>query len=127
MRLLIIVPQVMSKLQLDISVIIKLVLNLMTLLFVFMPEWVYSVVAVAFLTGIIIFFVQKRKNDEWSGILLKKKHTPGDMETNETWKLVFKTDEGKKKRYQVNLKVWDDWKEGAKSKKEKGEYLPKKA
>ena len=91
-----------------------------------MPEWIYSVIAVVAVTVIIIFFVNKRKNDEWNGELFKKKFTQGDMETSETYSLIFKTSEGKKKRYQVTNKVFNEWDEGDKAKKLKGSFMPEK-
>lgn len=91
-----------------------------------MPEWVYSVIAVVVVTAIVMFFVNKRKNDEWEGELIKKRSNPGDMETQPTYTLVFKIDEGKKKRQQVSLAVYDDWEIGDRAKKEKGEFNPKR-
>ena len=91
-----------------------------------MPEWVYSVVAVIVVTGIIMFFVKKRKDDEWEGELFKKRYTPGDMDSSESFKLIFKTTEGKKKRVQVKKRVYEEWNEGDKAKKVKGAFTPEK-
>jgi len=91
-----------------------------------MPEWIYSVIAIIIVTGIIMFFVKKTKNDEWEGELFKKRFNSGDMETSESFTLVFKTIEGKKKRIQVNRKVYENWNEGDKAKKVKGEFHPQK-
>lgn len=91
-----------------------------------MPEWIYSVIAVVAVTGIVMVFVNKRKSEEWEGELFKKKLNPGDMDTSETYSLVFKTSEGKKKRYQVTNKVFGDWNEGDKAKKVKGSFMPER-
>jgi hypothetical protein len=85
------------------------------------------VTAIIFVAGILIYFRVKKKNDQWSGVLLKKNHYPGDMETNESWKLVFKTDDGKKKRYQVKKQVFEQWNEGDKAVKKQGSYMPEKS
>ena len=91
-----------------------------------MPEWVYSVVAVVVVTLVIVFFTSQRKKSAWTGILHKKRYNPGDMETSESYSLVFKTDDGKKKRFQVNRVVFDTWNEGDKAEKVAGEYMPKR-
>jgi len=92
-----------------------------------MPEWILSVLAIAGVTGIIIFFIIKKKNDEWEGELFKKRYMPGGMDTSETFTLIFKTTEGKKKRYQVNSrKKYEEWNEGDKAKKIKGSFFPEK-
>ena len=91
-----------------------------------MPEWVYSVIAFVVVTLVILFFVQKRKKSSWVGVLHKKKYSAGDMETSESYALVFKTDDGKKKRFQVNRVVYDTWEEGDRAEKVASEYMPKK-
>ena len=91
-----------------------------------MPEWIYSVFALVVITGVIVFFVIKNKNDEWEGELFKKRYTPGDMDSSESFKLIFKTTEGKKKRVQVKKRVYEEWNEGDKAKKVKGAFTPEK-
>ena len=91
-----------------------------------MPEWIWSVIAVIVVTGIVMFFVKKTKDDEWEGELFKKRYSPGDMETSESFSLVFKTNEGKKKRSQVSKQVYESWEQGDKAKKVKGEFHPQK-
>lgn len=89
-------------------------------------DWLYSLIAFVVVTAIIIFFVNKMKNDEWEGELFKKRHNPGDMETNESFSLVFKTNEGKKKRFQTKRQIFDTWDVGDSAKKVKGTYFPMK-
>ena len=92
-----------------------------------MPEWILSVLALVVVTGLIIFFVVKRKNDEWEGELFKKRFVRGDMDTSDSFSLIFKTTEGKKKRYQVNSRrKFEEWDEGDKAKKVKGAFTPEK-
>ena len=90
----------------------------------FMPEWVYSVIAVVVVTLIVIFFVQKRRNEEWEGVLHKKRFVSGDEDSSNSYSLVFKTDDGKKKRYQVSMVVFNEWNEGDRARKVKGEFFP---
>jgi len=91
-----------------------------------MPEWIYSVIAFIVVTAIIIFFVKKRKDEEWEGELIKKRYTSGDMDTSESYRFVFKTTEGKKKRMSVKKAMYESWDQGDKAKKIKGEFFPQK-
>jgi hypothetical protein len=92
-----------------------------------MPEYVYSIIAVVVVTGIMIWWVSKKKGEEWEGELFKKRHVPGDMDTTDSYKLIFKTTEGKKKRFSAsNSKMFDEWEVGDKAKKVKGEFFPTK-
>jgi hypothetical protein len=91
-----------------------------------MPDWIASVIFGVAVMGVFVFFVIKKKNDEWEGELFKKRYSPGDMETSESYTLVFKTKEGKKKRFNVNAIEYKKWDEGDKAKKEKGKYQPTK-
>lgn len=91
-----------------------------------MPEWIYSVIAFVVVTAIIIFFVQKRKKSAWVGVLHKKRYSAGDIESPDTYTLVFKTDEGKKKRYNVSNKVFEQWDEGDSAEKISGEFMPRR-
>lgn len=92
-----------------------------------MPEWILSVLALVVVTGLIMFFVKKRKDDEWEGELFKKRFVRGDMDTSDSFSLIFKTTEGKKKRYQVNSRrKFEEWDEGDKAKKTKGAFFPER-
>lgn len=92
-----------------------------------MPEYVYSIVLVLAIVGIMVWWVAKKKSEEWEGILIKKKHIRGDMETSDTYTLIFKTDDGKKKRFSnSNSKMFDEWVEGERAIKKKGEFFPSK-
>jgi hypothetical protein len=91
-----------------------------------MPEWIYSVIAVIIITVLVSLFVHKRKGEEWKGELVKKKYNSGDEDTTETFTLVFKREDGKKRRFQVHRQIFDSWVEGDKAEKVKGEFSPKK-
>ena len=92
-----------------------------------MPEYVYSIVLIV---AMIIFFTWwtiKKRNDVWKGELLKKNYTPGDYESSPNYYLVFKTDEGKKKRFNTpDEKYWSTWNEGDRAEKKKGQFFPSK-
>ncbi len=91
-----------------------------------MEDWMYSLIAFIVVTAIITLFVQKRKKSTWSGYLFKKKFTSGDMDTTDTYTLIFKTEDGKKKRYHVSNIVFDNWEEGDKAEKRSGDFMPVK-
>jgi len=91
-----------------------------------MPEWIYSLIAVIAVTVLVSLFVSKRKGEEWKGELVKKKHTSGDADTTETFTLVFKKEDGKKRRFTVRREVFDSWTEGDKAEKLKGDFTPKR-
>jgi hypothetical protein len=91
-----------------------------------MPEWVYSVIAFVVVTVVIMFFVSKRKKSSWQGVLHKKRFNPGDMESSPSYSLVFKTEDGKKKRFQVTQHVFNEWTEGDMAEKVAGEFQPRR-
>jgi hypothetical protein len=91
-----------------------------------MPEWVFSVIGFVVATAIVTFFVQRMRTSEWKGELIKKRHNPGDMDTTESFSFVFRTDDGKKKRFQTKRVVFDTWNVGDRAEKVKGEYFPRR-
>lgn len=90
-----------------------------------MNETVITVIVVVVLIIVMSLFSLKKKNESWEGVLVKKKSSE-DPETNQvTYKLTFKTDDGKKKRVQVNKSSYESFFVDARYKKEKGGYIPK--
>ena len=70
---------------------------------------------------------KKRKDDEWKGELIKKRYNMGDEDSTPSYVLVFKTDEGKKKRFNTpSEKFWNEWEVGDRAEKRKGEFFPTK-
>ncbi|MBP6976359.1 hypothetical protein KBB42_02085 [Candidatus Dojkabacteria bacterium] len=90
-------------------------------------EYVLSVVAFLVVTGIMTWWYINKRNEVWKGELIKKNSTPGDMETNPYYYLVFKTEDGKKKKFSTpSEQYWNTWEVGDKGEKVKGEFFPKK-
>ena len=77
-------------------------------------------------TAIISYFSYKQKQSSWQGEVIKKRSHYDDESLRTTYRLIFRTNEGKKKRMQVTKTVYEKFEVGQKVNKEKGEYLPKK-
>lgn len=92
-----------------------------------MPEYIYSIILVVIIVIIAMFTAKRRKEDTWSGVLEKKKQNYSDENSIDTYTLIFKTEEGKKKKATINNRVeYDSWAVGDKAEKKKGEYFPNK-
>ncbi len=92
-----------------------------------MPEYVYSIILVLAIVGIMVWWVAKKRGEEWKGEVIKKRYSPGDYENSPSYTVVFKTDEGKKKRFTTaDSKYYDSWNEGDRAEKKKGEFFPSK-
>ena len=92
-----------------------------------MPEYVYSIVLVLAIIGIMVWWVVKKRGEEWKGEVIKKSYSPGDYENSPSYTVVFKTDGGKKKRFiTADSKYYDSWNEGDRAEKKKGEFFPSK-
>lgn len=95
-----------------------------------MNETVLTIIVVVSFTAVLTFFSLKKKNSAWTGVLADKKkktHTDDQGFTNDTYELIFKTDEGKKVKFKVHKKAYDEYIVGEKYVKVKGDYVPKKA
>lgn len=79
---------------------------------------------------ITIFFsylAYKQKKDSWQGELIKKKSHTDDESCHTTYKLIFKTNEGKKKTITINSQQeFEKWQLADKAIKKSGEYFPQK-
>ena len=92
-----------------------------------MPEYVYSLVIVIAIVVVMIWWVAKKRKEVWKGEVIKKNYSPGDSENSPSYTIVFKTDEGKKKRFTTaDSKYYDQWNEGDRAEKKKGEFFPTK-
>lgn len=92
-----------------------------------MPEYVYSIILIIVIIVVVMLWSNKKKNDEWEGDLVKKKLNRGDMETRDSYLLVFKTNEGNKKRFNTpSEEFWNEWEVGDRARKVKGEFFPEK-
>lgn len=93
-----------------------------------MPEYVYSIILVVIIVVVMTVWVSKKKNEEWEGVLVKKKYDAGDEDSSGTFRYEFKTNEGKKKSFtSPDQKYFDSWNEGDRAIKKKGEFFPQKA
>jgi hypothetical protein len=91
-------------------------------------ELILTILFFLAVTGIFTYFGIKKKKDSWEGVLIKKRKHYDDESLKTTYKLIFKTIDGKKKRHQVRSeKIFNQWQEGDKAIKISGEYFPKKA
>jgi hypothetical protein len=77
---------------------------------------------------LLLYYGQRRKkDDEWKGELVKKRFNRGDEESRPSYILIFKTDEGKKKRFSTpSEEYWHEWEVGDRAEKVKGEFFPSK-
>lgn len=92
-----------------------------------MPDYVYSIILVIIIVVIMAFWITKKKNEEWNGTLIKKKYDMGDEDTSGTFHYEFRTDGGKKKKFtSPDQKYFEQWNEGDKAIKKKGDFFPQK-
>ncbi|NLZ24189.1 hypothetical protein GX888_00350 [Candidatus Dojkabacteria bacterium] len=92
-----------------------------------MPEYIYTVIIVIVIIVIAFFYSKKKANEEWKGELIRKRKNYGDENSVDTYTLVFRTEDGKKKKGKItSLKDFNNWKVGDKAEKKKGEYVPRK-
>ena len=90
-------------------------------------EIITTVLFVSAVTAVFIVLAVKQKKSSWEGVLVKKRKHYDSENMTTSYKLVFKTSDGKKKRVQVKSeKFFNEWMEGDKGIKESGEYFPKK-
>ena len=90
-------------------------------------ELILTIVFFLAITAFFTFISAKKKKESWEGVLIKKRKHYDDESLQTTYKLIFKTLEGKKKRYQVRTeKAFNQWQEGDKAKKVSGEFFPQK-
>lgn len=94
------------------------------------PELIYTIIFFLGVTALFIYISYRRKQDAWIGTLKKKKQVESYDEDGysgkTTYKLIFVTDTGKKKRVSVDRKTFDSYQEGDRAEKVKGLYYPTK-
>ena len=74
-----------------------------------------------------MIFTQKKKKEVWKGTLEKKKKNYSSEDSIDTFTLVFRTDEGRKKNVTVtDRNFFDSWEVGDLAEKKQGEYYPTK-
>ena len=92
-----------------------------------MSPYIYSIILIVIIVIFTTIYGKKRMNEEWKGELIKKRKDFTDENSIDTYTLVFKTEDGKKKRTKINsLSDFNKWNIGDKVEKKKGEYHPRK-
>ena len=92
-----------------------------------MPEYICSFTVFAFILGIMLWWGTKKRTEVWTGELIKKSWNPGDMDNTPSYTMIFKTEEGKKKRFNTpDQRYYDQWEIGDRAEKVKGDFFPKK-
>lgn len=89
----------------------------------------FGLLIIGFL-AFIIKLVSKSKNEEWSGVIIDKKHNEVEDDdsgiTHDYYYLVVKMDTGKERKIGLAGTVWNSFKVGDKIKKPKGKLFPQK-
>ena len=92
-----------------------------------MSPYIYSIILIVIIVIFTTIYGKKRMNEEWKGELIKKRKDFTDENSIDTYTLVFKTEDGKKKRTKINsLNDFNNWNIGDKVEMKKGEYHPRK-
>ncbi|MGI5841221.1 MAG: DUF7489 domain-containing protein [Patescibacteria group bacterium] len=91
-----------------------------------MNETLLTIIFVAAVTIIFTFVSLRQKKSSWKGVLTDKK-IKADDDDNESYQLIFTTDEGKRVRVSVATKQgFDQFVVGDRFEKKSGEYFPVK-
>jgi hypothetical protein len=89
-------------------------------------EYITTAVIVVLVAGYLSFKSKKEKASTWAGELVKKKDFTDEDDENHRYRLIFKTNQGKKKKITVNEDVYNQARIGDKYTKNSGEYFPQK-
>lgn len=87
-------------------------------------ETLYSILAFLAVTAVLTFFALKKQKSSWTGVLVDKTHTEDDESGRDFYKLIFKTDGGKKIKWDVDQNMYNTSEIGKRFKKEKGDLFP---
>lgn len=85
-----------------------------------------TLVIIAIITLLVMRRNKKIKNSSWKGELIKKKDISDEDDMNHVYKLVFRTDAGKKEQLNVTEAMYDEAKIGDRYEKISGDNTPKK-
>ncbi len=89
-----------------------------------MNETLLTIIFVAGVTIIFTFISLRQKNSAWKGVLTDKK-IKTDSDDNSSYRLIFRTDEGKRVKVSVATKQgFDQFQIGERFEKKTGEYFP---
>jgi hypothetical protein len=100
---------------------------------IFAPLIIFFVIFALLIFGFFAFIIKiikKSKNEDWSGIVVDKKHNQyndmDDDKPHDNYYLVVKLDTGKQRNIGLSGALWDNFKVGDRLKKPKGKLLPEK-
>jgi len=90
----------------------------------------YELPATIILIVLVVLYLKhkskKEKDSGWTGELIKKKDYTDEDNENHSYRLIFKTSDGQKKKVTVSEEVFNKTKVGDKYEKNPGETTPKK-
>jgi hypothetical protein len=89
-------------------------------------EIIITIFLVIGLTVIFTLKSKREKDSSWKGELIKKRTMTDEDGDTYAYKLIFKTDGGKKVKSKVSEEIFNQAQVGDKYEKIKGEYTPKK-
>jgi len=89
-----------------------------------------NIIGTLVIIAIIVLLVMRKnkkiKNSAWKGEVIKKKCLSDEEDINHVYKLVFRTDAGKKEQLNVTETMYDETKIGDRYEKIAGDNTPKK-
>lgn len=89
-------------------------------------ELISTIILVVVIAVFLTLKSRKNKNSTWKGELIKKRDITDEDNENHVYRLIFKTDDGKKAKVTVNEEIYNQAKIGDKFEKMTGDYIPKK-
>ena len=89
-------------------------------------EIVMTVVAVGLVTLFFTLLSKRQRDAVWTGKVIKKRYSYDEESGKHKYQLIFRTDEGKKKKMAVSKQVYEESIEGDRFEKLAGEYVPVK-
>lgn len=85
---------------------------------------IMGIAAFLLVSAILTFIISRILKSTWTGQLIEKKVLQGNDESPDNYKLIFQTDNGKKKSILVDEKTYNNMKVGDKVEKKSGQMLP---
>jgi hypothetical protein len=85
-----------------------------------------TIIVVAVVVAIVLIKKKQTKNSSWKGEVIKKKDISDEDNENHVYRLIFKTDDGKKAKLSVSEEVYNQAKVGDRYEKLSGDNTPKK-
>jgi hypothetical protein len=89
-------------------------------------NFISTLILVAIVILVVVYKRKKAKASSWKGELVKKRDITDEDDENHVYRLIFKTDAGKKEKVSVSEKIFDQAKVGERYEKIAGERVPQK-